>query len=57
MADYRIYMFGVDAELLNTITIACTDDDEAILEMKLYDGSAARMELWLEDRRVLLATR
>jgi hypothetical protein len=56
MADYRIYLLGVDAELLNAVTIACDDDEEAILQMKLYAGSASRMELWLDDRRILLAT-
>ena len=56
MAEYRIYLFGVDARLLSTVTIACADDDAAILQMKHYAGSAPRMELWLDERRVQLAT-
>lgn len=57
MADYRIYLIGEDAELLNTVEIGCLDDAQAIQEMKFYAASAPRMELWLGDRRVLMAMR
>lgn len=56
MADYRIYFFGIDAALLNTVTLTCVDDDDAVLQLKIYAGSAPRTELWSGERRVLTET-
>jgi len=56
MAEYRIYLFGADAKLLNSIEIASESFSEPLRQMLLSGQAVSRLELWLDGRLISKAT-
>ena len=52
MAVYRIYLFGAEAELLNSIEFSDEARTHAFREMALGGQAVSRMELWLDDQLI-----
>ncbi len=51
MAEYRVYVIGLDGRFIRSIDISCADDSAAIESAKqLIDGHD--IELWQRDRRI-----
>lgn len=56
MADYRIYLFGADSKLLNSVEIPCESFSGPLRQMLLSGQAVSRMELWLDGRLISKAT-
>lgn len=53
MAEYRVYVIGLDGRFYRSVPIDCADDAEATEQAKrLLDGHD--IELWQLDRKVAM---
>ena len=51
MAEYRVYIIGVDGHFFNAVPLECSDDADAKERAKqLVDGHD--VELWQRDRKI-----
>jgi hypothetical protein len=49
MANYRVYIIGIDGRFIRAIQLECADDNAAIESAKQFDGGHD-VELWSGDR-------
>jgi len=53
MADYRVYVIGLDGHFYRSVLLDCIDDAEAVKQAKnQLDGHD--IELWQVDRKVAM---
>lgn len=54
MKNYRLVMLNSNRQVLGSKTVACPTDGDAIATAEKLFGSAARIEVWDDDRPVCL---